>query len=472
MGLVLRSYKITSLPMYGDELTIVYDSYSILKTGMDQTGEKLPLVFKMGAGRLGGYIYFSTPFVYLFGPTEIGVRLLSIISGLGIIITVYFLSKNLFKNNNLALLASFLIAISPWSIYLSRGGFEAHFALFLTLAGINLFITKKYLISAFLFGLTIFTYPTFKLTLPLIILALMVFNGFKETVKNKKFLGFFVILTLFATLSVYLSFKGLSEARFLSINIFSDKNLKEEIIQQINEERTLTKLPEVIKPLIYNKPLVYSRILLEKYLENLSFDFLYLRGDRNPRHNPGEWGMNYLVELPLLFVGLYFLFNKNRKVFYLILAWVLVTPLATMFLGQTHALRDNLMLPAMVLISAYAIFNIKDIKLKYLVVFLMLVQLVFILVRVYFYAPSKFGSFWASDAYYISKIVNLVKGSYEKVIISKKIDNIEYAYPVYTQINPKAVIDQYSSKDKIYGNVVITDNVDSVFATEKILVVK
>lgn len=458
--------------MYGDELTIVYDSYSILKTGMDQTGEKLPLVFEMGAGRLGGYIYFSIPFVYLFGPTEIGVRLLSLISGLGIIVTIYFLSKNLFKNNNLALLSSFLVAISPWDIYLSRGGFEAHFALFLTLIGINVFITKKYIVSALLFGITIFTYPTFKLTLPLIILALMFFNGFKETIKSKKFLGFFVILSLFAMLSVYHSFKGLSEARFLSINIFSDKNLKEEIIQQINEERTLTKLPEVIKPLIYNKPLAYSRVVLEKYVENLSFDFLYLRGDRNPRHNPGEWGMNYLVELPLLFIGLYFLFTKNRKVFYLILAWILITPLATMFLGQTHALRDNLMMPALILVSAYAIFNLKDIKLKYLVVFLMLVQLVFILIRVYFYAPNKFGSFWAKDAYYISKIVGLFKNNYEKVIISKKIDNIEYAYPVYANVEPIVVINQRGSNDKEYGNVLITDEIDKYKLNPKYLIVE
>ena len=48
-------------------------------------------------------------------------------------------------------------------------------------------------------------------------------------------------------------------------------------------------------------------------MENLSPQFLYLRGDRNPRHNPGEWGMLYLVELPLLFVGLYFYLKIIKK---------------------------------------------------------------------------------------------------------------------------------------------------------------
>ena len=61
LGLVIRLIKIGSLPLYGDELTMVYDTYSISKTGMDATGVKLPLTFKMGAGRPGGYIYFSVP---------------------------------------------------------------------------------------------------------------------------------------------------------------------------------------------------------------------------------------------------------------------------------------------------------------------------------------------------------------------------------------------------------------------------
>ena len=102
----------------------------------------------------------------------------------------------------------------------------------------------------------------------------------------------------------------------------------------------------------------------------------------------------------------------------------------------------------------------------------MLIQLSFILIRVYFYAPAKFAKFWASDAYYVSKIVNLVKGSYEKVVVSKRIDNIEYAYPVYSEVDPYNVINQYNSKDKVYGNVVITDNLDKFRNNKKYLIVE
>jgi len=457
--------------MYGDELTIVYDSYSILKTGMDQTGQRLPLVFEMGEGRLGGYIYASLPFVYFFGLTAFGVRALSLLSGVGIIITIYFLSKTLFKNNNMALLASFIASISPWEIYLSRGGFEAHFALFMCLLGITLFLYKKYIVSAVLFGITIFTYPTFKLTLPLVILMLMVYQGTRDLVKNKTFYLFIFILSFFGVASLSMSFKGLSEARFLSLNIFSDTNVKASIVERVNEARLISPLPESVKQLVFNKPIYYSRLLLDKYMENLSFDFLYLRGDRNPRHNPAEWGMNFLVELPLLFIGFYFLFTKDRRIFYLILSWILITPLATMFMGQTHALRDNLMLPALILISSYAIFNLKSKRLKYLIIFLMLLQLIFILIRVYFYAPYKFGSFWSEKAMTISGFVFKNKNNFEKVVISKKIDNIEYAYPVYVKINPIVVINQNRSKDKEYENVLLTDDLDKYRKLKNYLII-
>lgn len=455
LGFVLRIYKITSLPMYGDELTMVYDSYSILKTGMDQTGEKFPITFKMGAGRPAGYVYGSIPFVALFGPTEWGVRSLSLLSGLGIIILMYFLGKKLFSDN-VGLWASFLTSISMWDIYLSRGGFEAHLALFLDLLGVILFLYKKYIPMAFVFGLAIFTYPTFKLTIPLLFMALLFFTGFVNVFKSKSFLFSILILTIFFGFNFNETLKGTSEERFLRLNILADEKVKQEVIQKINEKRILSTLPEVIKPIVYNKPLSYTRILFENYVENLSPQFLYLRGDRNPRANPGEWGMLYLVEIVLLFVSFYHLAKDNTKTLKLIIAWILIVPLATMLLGQTHALRNNFMLPPFILISAYAISKIST-KFRVIIISLILIQLIYVLMTIYYFAPNKFGSFWSEKAKIESfRAIDLSKN--EKVILSTRIDNIEYAYPVYAKINPKEVITQYGKFPKVYGNVTITND--------------
>jgi len=454
LGFVIRIYKIDSLPLYGDELTIVYDSYSVLKTGMDQTGQFLPLTFKMGAGRPAGYVYGSIPFVYLFGPSVWGVRGLSLTSGMGIIILMYFLGKKMF-NEKVGLMASFLTSVSLWDIYLSRAGFEAHFALFLTLFGVVIFLYRRYVLMAILFGLAIFTYPTFKLTIPLLLFALMLYSGFIQTLKNKLFTVSVIILLIFAGVSIKETLNGVSESRFLDLNVLSDQTLQTSVIQKINEQRNISTLPIKIKPLIYNRPLAYTRILFENYIENLSPQFLYLRGDRNPRHNPGEWGMLYLIEFSLLLIGLYYLAKNSKRNLLLIIAWILIVPLATMFMGQTHALRNNLMLPVFILISAYALTNIST-KARIFIFSLFGIQLIYVLSTIYFFAPNKFGSFWSLEAKTASlEAINADKN--QQIILSTKIDNIEYAYPVYAKIDPKLVIEQYEKWPKIYSNVIISN---------------
>ena len=454
LGFLLRIYKIAALPMYGDELTMVYDTYSILKTGKDSTGQAFPLTFKMGAGRPGGYIYASVPFTYLFGPTELGVRSLSVLSSLGIIILMYFLGKKLF-NEKVGLLTSFLTSISLWDVYLARGGFEAHFAIFLALFGIVSYLYGKYIPWAISWGLAIFTYPTFKLTLPLIFLIILWYRGAKNIFKNKFFVAAIIILALFGGLAVRETFKGLSEERFLSINVFSDNNVRQQIIQLVNEERNFSTLPALFKPVFYNKPLQYFRTLLDNYTENLSINFLYIRGDGNPRHNPGEWGMLYLVELPLLFIGIVSLWKKEKKILVLMVAWILITPLATMFINDAHGLRNALMLPPFILLTSYALSNLPR-KLLNLSVALIFIQLVFVMQRVYFLAPNKFASFWSAEAKAVSLEAINNKNKVFTLSITK-IDNIEYAYEVYAKVDPNLVISQYGKFPKVFGNVRIDE---------------
>jgi len=435
---------------------MVYDTYSISKTGMDATGQKLPLTFKMGAGRPGGYIYFSVPFVYLFGPTVWGVRTLSLLSGLGIIVLMYFLGKKLFSEK-VGLIASLLAAISPWDIYLSRGGFEAHFALFLALLGITAFLYRKYIFWAIAWGLAILSYPTFKLTLPLMFLLLIWFSGFRKTIKEKFLIFGLVVLLFFGGLVLRETFMAGSEQRFLSINVFSDEKVKQSIIQSINYERTVSTLPGIVKPLFINREIEYSRMLLEDYIENISPNFLFLRGDGNPRHNPGEMGMLFLVELPLIIIGLVFLCREKKKESILIVLWILITPLATMLLSQTHGLRNNLMLPPLILITSFALTKIPK-KYVYFAGTLMAIQLIYILVRVYTIAPAKFASFWSAGAKKVALDAFSAQREGQKVTLYvNEIDNIEYAYEVYTKLDPKEVISQYGKPSKIYGNVIITD---------------
>lgn len=454
LGLVIRVYKIASLPLYGDELTMVYDTFSISKTGMDSTGQRFPLTFKMGAGRPGGYIYFSLPFVAVFGPTVWGERALSVISGLGIIILMYFLGRKLF-NEKVGIIASLLMAISPWDIYLSRGGFEAHFALFLAVFGLTMFYYKRYVWWAIAWGLTFFTYPTFKLTIPLMFLLVVFIQGFAGLVKEKKFIAGTIVIFLFGIAAASQTFIAGSENRFLSENIFSDKMLRRDIITVLNQERSTSTLPDFLKPLVINKPIAYGRIFIDNYVANISPDFLILRGDGNPRNNPGEMGMIYFVELPLIAISLFLLWRKNKKALALLAVWILITPLATAFMGGPHGLRNGLMLPPLVLLSAYAI-SCASKKQSIAISILITVQFLYILIRVYTIAPAKFGSFWSAEAKKVAEEAIETARKGEKVTLHiSKVDNIEYAYEVYAKVDPREVIAQYEKLPKFFGGVTI-----------------
>lgn len=455
IGLILRVLFVNSSPpLYGDELTIVLDAYSLLKTGHDQLGNFLPLTFQMGAGRPAGYVYFSIPFVAVFGPTALGVRGLSLLSGIGIILIIFFLTKKLFSEK-VGLVAAGILAVSPWDIALSRGGFEAHFALFLALLGVYSFIKAKekpklYTLSALSYGLTLHTYPTYKLSLLLFLPLLFWFQGRKVTSKKYFFIGL-IILFILGGLSLSQSFIGGSETRFTNINVLSKPELKSTIEEKINFERTITQLPNSIAKYFHNKPVEYIKVLTENYLQNFSADFLFIHGDRNPRHNMATIGEFYLVESILILIGLVSFWQKKKRIILFIILWIVLVPVPTAIIDLPHALRSSFMLPPVIILSSLGLITLINSKNRLLipVAIIFLIQLTFFLQKLYFLAPIEYNSFWSYPAKLASMYAQDNKEDYKYVILSDKIDNIEFAYPVYAQVDPRIVISQNKTKNNL-----------------------
>lgn len=464
IGFLLRTLFINSSPpaLYGDELTITLDVYSILKTGHDQLGNFLPLTFHMSAGRPAGYVYGSIPFVAIFGPTAIGVRALSVLSGIGIIILLYLLGRKLFSEK-VGLLAAGLGAISPWDISLSRGGFEAHFALFLALLGVYLFMLARqkpmlYIFSLLSLGLTLHTYLTYKVV---ILLFLPLLLWYQETIKkiigksNKTFLVGIVIFVILGGLSFSQTFLADSENRFFNINIFSQNEIKNRIEQKINFERQITKLPQLLAKCFYNKPIEYTKVFIENYLQNFSLEFLILHGDRNPRHNMATTGGIYFVEIILIVIGLVTFWYKARRTIIFLVFWLILAPIPTAIVDVPHALRSAFMFPPLILLSAVGLKTVFDYKNKFLISFILLffmIQFIFFVQKLYFLAPKEFSNFWSYPAKLASEIAQENKDRYNYVILSDGIDNIEFAYPVYAKIDPRLVISQNKEKVLLEDN--------------------
>lgn len=108
-----------------------------------------------------------------------------------------------------------------------------------------------------------------------------------------------------------------------------------------------------IDKVFYNKYTLIGKALLENYSDNLSFNFLFLHGDPNPRHGTGQNGLFYLVFLPFLLLGMYVFYKKNPPVFLVLgLWWLLALLPASVPESTPHALRSlNALLPMSVLIG-------------------------------------------------------------------------------------------------------------------------
>ena len=103
LAAVLRLWNLSSIPpgLTPDEASLGYNAYSILKTGKDEYGQVLPVIFKsFGDYKPGLYVYLTVPFVALFGLTELAVRLPSAMAGIFAAWLLYKIVELLFAKQN------------------------------------------------------------------------------------------------------------------------------------------------------------------------------------------------------------------------------------------------------------------------------------------------------------------------------------------------------------------------------------
>ena len=153
IAVFLRLHNLSSVPPSAslDEASIGWNAYSILKTGGDEYGTKFPMLLRAyDDWRPALYVYLVIPFVKLVGLNVLAVRLPSFILSITTVLATYFLvheltriSKIRINANMLGLLSAFLLAISPWHIYISRLGHEANAGLAFIIFAI-LFISNIY----------------------------------------------------------------------------------------------------------------------------------------------------------------------------------------------------------------------------------------------------------------------------------------------------------------------------------------
>ncbi|MFZ5845511.1 MAG: phospholipid carrier-dependent glycosyltransferase [Patescibacteria group bacterium] len=369
LAFFLRFYQVARIPpsLSWDEVSIGYNAYSILKTGRDEHGRFLPLNTFVA---FGDYkppipIYLTVPFVAILGLNELAVRLPSVIAGTFTVLLTYFLVKELFGKSlltsHLSLITALLLAISPWHIQLSRAGFEANIALGEIILGAFMMLRSRsaprLLLVGFLpFVAAIYTFNSARYFSPLVLVGLL-FYGWSSFRAYRRQVGLGLLIAFLFLLPI-LPHLASREARlrFAEVNIFTD----ESVVRAANARIGFDGFNWWAK-LVHNRRWGYLRSYLIHFLDHFQPSFLFIRGDGNPKFSLQDIGQLYLVELPFLILGIFFLAQKYRQKFYLLLFWLLAAIAPAAVARETpHALRIENSLPTwQIFIAAALVSNIK-----------------------------------------------------------------------------------------------------------------
>lgn len=436
----LRFYEIASIPisLYWDEISSTYNAYSILLTGKDEFGNKLPLLFRAFEDyKTPANIYLTSVSVFLFGLNEFSARFSSAFLGTLTVPLVFFFVKNLLNKKYLnfnpeipALLTCLLISISPWHIHFSRTGFEANTGLFFVILGAYLFLKylnvhkyKYYFLSFFIFAVSMYFYRSIWIFTPLLILSLLLVYRKELFSKNsilKTSIGLLVfILTIMPFSFKMISAEGMVRANQTSVINNSDEKVFEAAIKQNENKSIFTKIA-------FNRRTVYILESSTGYLKHFSPNYLFLKGDGNMRHGLPNTGVLYFWGLLFIIPGLFFLKNIDSKTRFVIISWLLIAPIPAAFsLPAPHALRSLNMIPIpQLLISMGILYIFIKLSKSYRKIYSFVVFLI-ILFSFGYYLKGYYGEYprisssdWADGYKQLVYSIQKNENNYDKILIS------------------------------------------------------
>lgn len=467
LGTFLRLYRLDKFPssLFSDEVDVGYQAYSILRTGKDYSGQSWPVSFhSLSDWRTPLLLYSTVPFIAFFGLNEWGVRLPPAVFGILTLPFFFLLIRKIFKNESLALIATFFLAVSPWHLQYSRAAFEVSQMLFLIVAGLFFFLKGledwRYLVlAAVLLGLTPYSYNTAKFFLPLLAgLLLVCFR--KELIRTGRS-RLIIILAVFALTSLPMAidiFFGQGGNRFSVLSIFTDPTVVPQIgfdrqvdfLSGAKENQTMVGVvPSLSSRFFHNKFLYWGISLLKNYFKVFSTDFLFTAGDINFRHSvQGGFGEFYWPDVIFIILGAIFLSkNKNRQVKLLIFTWLLLAPLPSVLTrdGGNHATRLILMLPPILVLISYGVFNFLEFFKKGKVIVLFFLSSVYLLMfalylhRYYIHYRVESEEWWHFGYKQQADYVKENEADYEYILFSDR-DQPPLIFSLFwLEVDPKIV---------------------------------
>ncbi|HEV2529656.1 MAG TPA: glycosyltransferase family 39 protein [Thermomicrobiales bacterium] len=286
VGTALRLWQVDSNPpgMHQDEASAGYDAWSLWLTLRDHHGNPLPWV---GLETFGDWVspvlsYYLAPWVGIFG-LDIGIiRIATALLGVAAIPLAFFATRELTNRTSTAVIAAWLLAVSPWAVHLSRYAIPPAtiaplflLMLWLTLRALRVRTTLSFILAALSVTLLVSGYPTMKLYVPLVLGVIVVIYFRVWRLVPLRALAW-AIVTLALTIGPTYAFSFLSPAA-------------------ANRSRYLSYL---------NTEAASLSGLVDQYWSYISPTFLFVQGDGDQSHVQPGYGLEFPWLAPLLIIGL------------------------------------------------------------------------------------------------------------------------------------------------------------------------
>ena len=487
-----RAYKITENPpgLYWEEVALGYDAYSILKTGADHHGNVLPIIAleSFGDWKPALYAYLIIPFITMFDLGALAVRLPSMIAGISIVIGSYFFAKRLGQKS---LVSMAVATIAPWAIHFSRSGWESHVSAALILWGLHCGIQsvgKKLkfgwgLASIILLGLSLYTYHAARITVPLLAVGLIVYVFAilrKNKISSKKFFteNFIKIVGLTAVVLLIITpfLQNLNSPALLQrgkeTSIFTDISVIEES-NMLRENSGNSLLSRVL----YHRYVLFGREILKNYSSHFNLDFLFISGDKQPRHSPQFFGHLYHIEFIFLIFGIVSWYKKRSAEKSLVVFLLLVSIIpGSITYASPHALRMLAGFPVFVLLIAsgieylYAQYKVwlGPSRKRFLPLFVLALIGVYSVELASFWRhytkiyPVEYASEWQVGYKEMISDLNTVKQAHPElpVFVSREMGRPAMYYWFYTKTDPRMIQAANVTAKKDQGEFLEFENIE------------
>lgn len=474
ISLFLRFYHLGIYPVgfHIDEAIQADNAYFLLHSGRDTNNHIWPLDTEVfGDYNPTGYAYLTIGPIAVFGLTEFATRFPGALLGSLTVVGFFFLSFVFFKNTKISLLSSFLLAISPWHIVLSRGSEETLVSLCFIVFGFAFVIMamekKKTLwlwVGCLMLFISFFMYFTPRFFVPTFFFLLLAFFykprfGKSYNSYSASAIGCFLVLAAISFFLIFLQHGGASRFNQISIFGYPETNL---VLQESIREDGVVHVPILITRFFQNKIVYYSRTFLSNYLTYFSGNFLFLSGGLPIWFKIPQTGLVYLIELPFFLIGLVILITSRNKTHKIPILWLLAGPvIAALTVDDTPNIRRAItMFPMIDLIAAYGFINFihakervsKAIKIGTVIcsVAVLIYSFLFFL-NGYFIHAGIHQNWYRNDGFkQMIQAVNKSYNQYDAIIITKSMGGIYPLVLFYTRFDPKEYLSLGSPKDKDY----------------------